>query len=147
MARIRIDLPERFAFTTEIVVRVTDLNYGAHLGNDSMLSLIHEARARFFHSLGVSERDVDGTALVLADAAIAYRAEAFAGDPLRFEVAATDPSRVGCDLVYRVSRRGELVAEAKTGLVFLDPESRRPTALPQRMRDLVADGAPDSGRC
>jgi len=138
MARLSLSLPESFRFSTEITVRITDLNYGRHLGNDSMLGLIHEARVRFLGHHGLSEGDVAGTALILADAAIVFRAEAFAGDRLRFEVAVGDFSRVGCDFFYRVTRPadGKLVAEAKTGAVFLDPDKRRPTTLPEAVRQL-----------
>ena len=139
MGRVHVEMPESFSFATEIDVRITDLNYGRHLGNDSMLGLIHEARVRFLAHHGLTEADVDGKPLVLADAVIAYRAEAFAGERLRFEVAVGEVGRVGCDLVYRVTRPadGRLVAEAKTGLVFLDPTSRRPTALPQSIARLA----------
>jgi len=34
MQRIKIDLPEFFSFTTPIKIRITDLNYGGHVGND-----------------------------------------------------------------------------------------------------------------
>ena len=141
MARIQLDIPEQLPFSTEIDVRVTDMNYGSHLGNDSMLSLIHEARVRFLAAHDMSERDVDGRSLILADVAVVYRAEAFAGDRLRFEVGVGDTSRVGCDLVYRVTHVADerLVAEAKTGIVFLDPDSRRPVALPKSIAHLVSD--------
>jgi acyl-CoA thioesterase FadM len=140
MARLTLQLPDSLPFATELDVRITDLNYGGHLGNDSMLSLIHEARHRFFVHHGMREGDVAGARLVLADVAIVYRSEAFAGDRLRFEVGIGDVARVACDLCYRITRIGDqrLVAEAKTGLVFLDPASRRPIAVPaavQALRD------------
>jgi acyl-CoA thioester hydrolase len=140
VARLVLQLPEQLPFTTEIDVRVTDLNYGAHLGNDAMLSLIHEARWRFFRSLGQTEGDVFGTRLVLGDAAIVYKKEAFAGDRLRFSVGLFDVGRVACDLGYRAVRVADeaLVVEAKTGLVFLDPASGRPVALPDAIRKLAA---------
>lgn len=139
VARIELVLPKTLPFATEIDVRVTDMNYGAHLGNDAMLSLVHEARWRFFRHHGMSESDAAGTRLVLADVAIVYRKEAFAGDRLRFEVGLFDVARVACDLGYRAVRVGDgaVVAEAKTGLVFLDPVSRRPVAVPERVRGLA----------
>lgn len=142
MARIQLSLPDSLPFATELRVRVTDLNYGNHLGNDAMLGLIHEARYRYFGALGVSEADVHGTRLILADVAITYRAEAFGGDVLRFEVGLCEFARVSCDMVYRVTRPadGTIVAEAKTGLVFLDPARGRPTAVPPQLRELAADG-------
>ena len=46
MARIKLTLPERFPFTTTIPIRITDLNYGGHVGNDTVLALLHEARVQ-----------------------------------------------------------------------------------------------------
>jgi len=60
MARIKLELPETFSFRTEITVRITDLNYGGHLGNADTLVLIHEARVRFLKSYGYSEIDIEG---------------------------------------------------------------------------------------
>jgi acyl-CoA thioesterase FadM len=140
MARIQIALPTHLPFAAEVDVRVTDMNYGAHLGNDAMLSLVHEARWRFLRHHGLSEGDCgDGAMLILADVAIVYRAEAFAGDRLRFEVGIDDVARVSCDMVYRATRIGDdrLIAEAKTGLVFVDPQGRRPVAVPAAILELA----------
>ena len=52
MARIKIDLPAKFSFSTNIPIRITDINFGGHVGNDTILSIIHEARAKFFTSFG-----------------------------------------------------------------------------------------------
>lgn len=140
MARLRLDLPERFPYATDLEVRITDLNYGAHLAHDRLLSLLHEARVRFLRKHGLSEADCGGAMLVVADVAVVYRAEAFAGEVLQVEIACGTPERVACDLWYRVTRTSDrrLVAEAKTGLVFLDPATRRPTAVPRAVRDLAA---------
>ena len=47
MPRVKVALPATFPFRTEIPVRITDLNYGGHLGNDALLGLLHEARVHF----------------------------------------------------------------------------------------------------
>ncbi len=139
MARVKIDMPSVFGFSTEIEVRVTDLNYGNHLGNDAMLSLIHESRVRFLRHHGLSEGDVQGCAMIQADAAIVYRAEAFLGDSLRFDLAIGDLGRASCDFFYRVTRVADdrLVAIAKTGIVFLDGGTRKIVALPDVIKRLV----------
>ncbi|MGE0143003.1 MAG: acyl-CoA thioesterase [Planctomycetota bacterium] len=139
MARLSLAIPAGLTFTTRIEVRVTDLNYGAHLGNDAMVSLIHEARWRFLRAHGMSESDCDGKSLVLGDLAVVYRAECFAGDELDFTVGITDLARVGCDIVYRAIRvaDGKCVVEAKTGIVFLEPTTRRPGAVPPKIASLA----------
>ena len=72
MPRIRIKPLDRYPFSINITVRITDLNYGGHLGNDSLLSLIHEARVAFLDSHGLSELDCGGVSLTMGDAALIY---------------------------------------------------------------------------
>ena len=43
MARISIDLPPRFTFATEIPIYINHINYGNHLDNSALLSLVSEA--------------------------------------------------------------------------------------------------------
>lgn len=121
MARIRLELPERLPFETRLRVRVTDLNYGNHLGNDALLGLIHEARVRFLGSLGHSELDICGVGILMADCAIVYRAQGMLGDELTVRVGAGDFTRTGCDLFYLLLKAdGSELARAKTGIVFYD---------------------------
>ena len=127
MARIKLELPETFAFSTELTVRITDLNYGGHLGNADTLVLIHEARVRFLTSHGYSEIDVEGYGTIMIDAAIQFKAQAFAGDVLVAEVAAGEFSRLGCDIFYRLTNKatGAVVAVAKTGVSVFDYENQK----------------------
>ena len=80
MPRIRIDMPDNYLFSTEIPVRISDINYGGHLGNDAVLSMVHEARIRFLRQYHYTEMDIEGAGLVLSDSAIIYKAEGFYGD-------------------------------------------------------------------
>ncbi|MBP1627980.1 MAG: thioesterase [Holophagaceae bacterium] len=121
MARIKLELPQALPFQTKISIRVTDLNYGDHLGNDALLGLIHEARVRFLRSLGYSEKDVEGVGLLMADCAIVYTAQGLLGEEITFQVGIGDWSRVGCDLFYLMTKAdGTELARAKTGIVFFD---------------------------
>jgi len=132
MARVTIEMPALFPFSTELQVQVGHINYGGHLGNDAMLSLVHEARVRFLRRLGYSERDVEGVGLLMVDAQVVYRSEVFHGDTLVIEVAVGEVGRSGCDFFYRVTSResGREAARAKTGVVFFDYERRRIARVP-----------------
>ncbi|MEM6846395.1 MAG: acyl-CoA thioesterase, partial [Bacteroidota bacterium] len=79
MARIKISFPVDFIFKTKITIRVTDVNYGGHVGNDSILSIMHEVRLQFLKHLGFkSEVDIDeNVGLIVADVAVQYKAESF----------------------------------------------------------------------
>ena len=62
MARVAIQLPDLFIYETDMVVRVSDLNYGNHVGNDSILTLMQEARTLFYRSRGFeSEVKLEGS--------------------------------------------------------------------------------------
>ena len=127
MARVKIELPEKFIFKTEIVIRITDLNYGGHLGNDSVLSICHEARLRFLKHLGYSELDVEGSGIIMSDAVIQYKGESFHADELIIEIGINDFTKKGCDFVYRLTNKEteKLIALAKTGIVFYDYKNKK----------------------
>ena len=141
MARTKLDLPDRFHYETEIPIRIGDINYGGHLGNDAVLAIIHEARVRFLGNYGWSEKDVDGVGIIMTDAAIVFKAEAFHGQVLVARVAAVDITRTGCDIVYQLADRttDEEVARAKTGIAFFDYEIRKPVSVPGPFRDQFRD--------
>lgn len=138
MARVKIDMPEQFRFLTQLPVRISDVNYGNHLGNDAIMSILHEARMRYLASFGATELEVFGTALIMADAAIVYKGEGFYGDQLTVELTAGEFSSVGFDLFYRIStfRGGQLtiIAEAKTGMVCFDYSARKVARLPEAFK-------------
>lgn len=138
MPRAIVKLPEEFNFATEIPVRITDLNYGAHLGNDALLSIIHEARVRFLAAHSFSEKDVGGCGLIMADAVIVYRSQAFYGDVLKIEITADDFSKRACDLIYRISNAatGKEVARAKTRIAFFDYEKNGTVEVPQVFKNV-----------
>lgn len=134
MSRIQVNFPEKHIFSTEIKVRITDLNYGGHLGNDSMLALLHEARVRYLKHFGYSEMDVEGTGIIMADVAIQFKTEAFYAERLTIEIAVGDFSRVSFDIYYKVSSGNREVAIAKTGIVFFNYEKKKVAAVPEKFR-------------
>ncbi|MGD9899336.1 MAG: acyl-CoA thioesterase [Calditrichaceae bacterium] len=136
MARIKLDKPEKFIFQTEIPVRITDLNYGNHLANDAILSIVHEARVRFLNHFSYSEDNIEGAGIIMGDAAIIYKSEGFYGDVLIIDMAVTDFSRKSCDFFYLVKNKsdGREVALVKTGIVFFDYQLRKPVSIPDKFK-------------
>ncbi len=135
MARVTLILPPEFIFNTLITVRVSDINYGGHLGNDAVLTLLHEARLQFFKSLGyVSEVILENeTGLVVADSVVVYKAEAFHGDLLEIHLAAYDFNAYGMDLFYYVCNKdnGQEIARAKTGIVCVNYKKKKVAKAPE----------------
>ena len=100
MERIKLNLPEQFLFSTNIAVRITDINYGGHVGNDSFLSLIHEARQQFLNYYQYSEMNFAGTSLIMADVAVEYKKELSYGDVVKISVTAIGFDKLGFDIFY-----------------------------------------------
>nr|WP_314546250.1 thioesterase family protein [uncultured Massilia sp.] len=137
MARLQLTFPEdQYYYTTLLTVRVTDINAANHLGNDSMISMISEARARFLFEYGVAETERDGTGIIVTDLATAYRAEAHARDELLFEVGVMDFNKYGGDVIFRVTRPRDkcTIALAKQGFVFYNYKTSQVVGMPEEFR-------------
>ena len=132
MPRIKLLLPEKFHFNTELSLRIYDMNYGAHMGNDSVLSIVHEARVRFLASLKLKENDFYGHSLLMADSAIVYKKEAFYSDVLSIQVAVSEYYRYGFELFYLIkNKKNDLeIARVKTGMVCYDHVNKKIKKLP-----------------
>jgi len=146
LSRIKLALPDRWTFSTELPVRITDINYGGHLGNDAVLALAQEARVRFLLSHGYGEMNVEGAGIIMVDAVVVYRSEAFYGDVLVVDVGLADPQPLGCDVLYRFTNKatGKEVARAKPGIAFFDYTRRRPVEMPEGFLRIA--NFPESGR-
>lgn len=136
MARLRLEMPENYLFSTEIPVRISDINYGGHLANDAVLAILHEARIRFLRQYNYTEQDIHGSSLIMSDSAIVYKAESFYGDILQVDMAIGDFNRYGCDIYYLLSNKTTAVeiAHAKTGVVFFDYSERKIQPMPEAFR-------------
>jgi YbgC/YbaW family acyl-CoA thioester hydrolase len=139
MERVKIDLPDTFSFSTIITIRITDLNYGAHVGNDTFLSLMQEARQQFLMSYGYKELSVEGVALILADAAIEYKKELSYAEAVKISVTAAGFDKYGFDIFYKMEVIKEkgiiLAAKAKTGILCYDYEKRKLVKMPEAAKE------------
>ncbi len=133
MSRIAIDLPANFHFSTNIAIRITDINYGGHAGNDTILSLIHESRMQFLNSIGYTEMNCGGKGLIMSDAAIVFKQELFYGETVTISVKAMNFSKISFDLFYKLEKQQEgktvLVAKVKTAMVCFDYTAKKVSSL------------------
>lgn len=139
MARIKIILPDSFAYSTSFPVRITDLNYGAHVGNDNVLSFLHEARVRYLRSIGYTEFNLEGKGIIMADAALIFKDEMYYGDELRISIQPVECNRVGFELIYKIEKISEgktvIVAIAKTAMVCYDYGLKKIVSLPESAKN------------
>jgi acyl-CoA thioester hydrolase len=130
MPRIKLELPEKVDFSCQIPVLIQHVNYGNHLGNDSL------ARMQWLKSISCNELHVFGVGLILADLILEYKAEGFYADLLKIEISIAEISRVGFSIYYKVSTAEKLIAQAKTGMVCFDYDLRKVVSVPTEFSTL-----------
>jgi YbgC/YbaW family acyl-CoA thioester hydrolase len=143
MPRLKITLPDKFTFTCDIPVRITDINYGNHVGNDSILSILHEARMQFLNSLGYTELAFEGIGLIMADVSIEFKKEIFYGDTIKVSLEITEISGIGFEIFYKLETIHEITTVnslvpsviAKTNMVCYDYDRKKVVTLPAQAKE------------
>ncbi len=141
MSRLQLKPRKMYQYLTNLEVRVAEVNYGGHVGNDQMIALLHQARLNYLKSFGWSEIDCAGVSLIMSDLAIQYKSQAYLGDSLNIEMAIAEPDKPGFRLFYRVLRAEDdvLIALAETGMVCFDYQTQKIQKLPEAILSVCQD--------
>lgn len=125
-------------------VRVTDLNYGAHVGITQMHGMAHSARFSLLASHGLTELDVGGVGLMAVESNIKLSAESFPGAILRFFVDIEIVSKTKFKCIVRVfnNETNQHVATIEDLMICFDYERKRPAAIPETFKALFRKEAP-----
>ncbi len=141
MARIKLTVPQNSLAVITVPVRITDINYGNHLGNDSFISIVHEARVQWLQQHGYTELNIEGTGLILADLAVEFKNEGFYGDVIDIKISTGEISKISFELYYTLSvkRNNEniVLAVAKTGMVCYNYSLKKVVAMPQKLNTIL----------
>jgi YbgC/YbaW family acyl-CoA thioester hydrolase len=142
MPRIKLALPAFNLASIEVPVRITDVNYGGHVGNDAFVSIIHEARMQWLAKHGFSEMDFAGVSLIMSDLAVEFKQEAFYGDMVLIKIGIGEVTRVSFELYYELSTLRDnvtvLLCKAKTGMVCYDYEIKKTVSVPDKVLMILA---------
>lgn len=141
MARIKIEISSNSIGTYTIPVRIADINYGNHVGNDAFVSIIHEARMQWLQQYNYTELKIEGIGLIMSDLAVEFKAESFYGDMIEVKLSVAEISRVGFELYYQLfAKRNDeyiLLANAKTGMVCYDYVAKKVSAIPEKLKGIL----------
>ena len=141
MARIKIEIPEKIHERLSISVRITDVNYGNHMGNDALVGIIHEARVQWLDKMGYNEMNIEGASIIMSDLAVCYLSESFYGDQLDISIAIGELSTAGFELYYLIETIREekkiTIAKAKTGIVFYDYKAKKIATIPDNFKSRI----------
>ncbi|TVP47218.1 MAG: acyl-CoA thioesterase [Halomonas sp.] len=142
MERVKLDFPaEAVIHRHPLTVRVTDMNYGRHLGHDALVSLLHEGRIQAFASLDLPEWDMHGHPSVVADIAVQYQSEARWPDALVIETAVPEPQGKALTIYQRIYQADsqQIVATARINQLLIDLATGRPVEVPELVKQALAN--------
>lgn len=89
-------------------VRIGDINYGGHMGNDKALLLFQDARISFLSSLGYSELDIgEDTGIILGEVYLKFKKEIFLNDNLRVDITISDIKEASFIMNYSVYKKDD----------------------------------------
>ncbi len=150
MARTKLTMPAGRIHQVKRPVRISDINYGNHLGNDSLVSLLHDARVDWLHRHGLNELNVSQEnhseksspiGLIMSELVVNYLHESFYGDDLIIELAIGDCTSAGFELIYQVdalrNKQTIAIALAKTSMVCFDYQKRKVSPIPATLLSLL----------
>jgi acyl-CoA thioester hydrolase len=121
----------------EIEVRVGEINYGGHLGNDKALLMFHDARLKLLHSLDLSEHNIgEGRGIIMTEAHVFFRKEVFLYDRLYVDIETGLIDDRSFELIYHIYREsdGKKVIQGTTKQYAFDYDSRKTALLPDEFR-------------
>jgi acyl-CoA thioester hydrolase len=148
MPRLKLQEQPEYEFRYHVTLQVRDLNYGAHLSNDAVVGLLHEARLNLLRGLGLSEMDLgDGqTGLIMGDLAVNFKAEGFLFDSVRIDSHIDEISRNSFRIFHRMVRGEAVLVLAETGFVAFNYAQRRVAAVPEAFGQKVSQLKTDFGQ-
>lgn len=143
MARIKIELPQKSIASFKIPVRITDINYGNHTGNNAMVEIIHEARVQFLKQYDFTELDAGGTSLIMNELLVEFKNESFYTDLLEVKIFSGEISKKSFELFYLItvqrSEKAVIIAHAKTGMVCYNYKEKKVDILPEKLKFILVN--------
>ena len=141
MARVKIDIPKGILAIIIIPIRITDINYGNHVGNDSFVGILHEARVIWLSKHNYTELNIGNVGLIMSDIQIEFKKESFYGDIIEVQISAGEVSKIGFELYYQLftTRNNErlLLLNAKTGMICYDYTYKKVAPIPVDFKKIL----------
>jgi acyl-CoA thioesterase FadM len=133
MPRVKLIEKPNYEFCYPITLQPRDINYGGHMGVDSLVSTIGTARANIFKSAGLSEINLgdDRTGIIMTDLVVNLKAEGFMFDNFEVYTHIGELTKNGFRFFHRINRGDSIVALVETGFLAYDYAARKATSVPE----------------
>ncbi len=133
MPRTKLTELPVYKFRYAITLQPRDINYGGHLGVDSLVSIVGTARAYIFKSVGLSELNLgdNRTGMIMTDFVINLKAEGFMFDSLEVYSHVGELTKNGFRFFHKVTRGASIIALVESGFLAFDYTAEKVTRVPE----------------
>jgi len=122
-----------YPFSVEIPVRITDINYGGHLGHMAVVGIFHQVRLLFLNEYNIDEMNVEGNGVILLNSSYVFKNQAFLNDQLIVRVGIGAYSRTRFNFLYQASDKetGQLIVSSQEEITFFNYTRRKSSKIPE----------------
>lgn len=114
-------------YTYIIRPRISDINYGGHVGHVELINLLHEVRVNFLRQFSLLETDIDGHVLMMRSLNIIYKNQAFWGNELSVNMKINiNGAKIIFDYTVFNTTLNNETAVAEAAMVLFDRKKERP---------------------
>ncbi len=133
MARIKLKPLDKYEYEYNRTLQVKDINYGGHLSNDSVVTILHEARIDLLNKLGVNELDLGdkATSIIMADLIVNYTGEGFLLDQVKVLSHIDDLSAVSFRIYHKIIKGDKSLALAEVGILSYNYKDKQIVEIPE----------------
>jgi len=132
-------------------VRVDDINYGNHMGNERALIAFQQGRIELLESFGASELNVgDGCGLIQMSSYVEYLKEVRMGEILDIKISLEELKGPSMTLRYDVFSKENKVFFGTTKFLAYDYENKKVRRFPRefvkKIKELKVDNGGENGK-
>ncbi|HSW68639.1 MAG TPA: acyl-CoA thioesterase [Gammaproteobacteria bacterium] len=114
-------------YVKTIKPRITDINYGGHLGHIELIGLLHEVRVQFLNNHNCNEFEIDGCALFMKTLQLDYINQAFWNEQLKIQMSlVSEGARIIFKYIVNNLVRNNTTAKAEAIMVLVSKKNQKP---------------------
>ena len=128
---------DKVDFKINLSVRISDINYGGHLGHAELIKITHQARLKFLSAYALKESNLNRAGIIVKHLIVDYKGEAFFEDLLTISIKISEITKTSCTFFYKIDKDiNKPVATVQELVLFMNYEKRRLVRVPQVIIEL-----------
>lgn len=124
-------------FQTNYKVRVDDINYGGHMGNERALVIFQQTRIEWLNLLGLEEKNIgEGKGIIQIESHVYYLKEVRLGEILNCFINEIEANKNMLNIFYKIiNSREEIVLKGMTKMMAFDYTNKKLVKFPKNFKE------------